>query len=241
MRRSLIYQNQRHPRCFFLLLPPHLQADVDMGDTQGLNTKSFPVHFINGLENPEDKLTILGDFSPPHPLLTNNDTGHYIISLCAVCSVVPSGSFAIMGTQKRASKRRQQSRPSIFRFFYYIFLYESWICLSEYCIYLIEVQCFYCVRIYLYVVWNSLSPKLFIRSLSHFDSTLIGALEYVTLCFTKPRPLQTSENSTDKTKKKQNLSCEKTKTDVNLAENHVFTKDLIAHKKFIKKTGFWGL
>lgn len=118
MQRSLIYQNQRHPRCFF---PPHLQADIEMGNIQRLNTKSFPVHFINDLENPEDKLTISGDFFPPRPLLTNNDTSHYIISLCAVCSVVPSSSFAIMGTQKRAKKeRRQQSCPSIYNFIFFI-------------------------------------------------------------------------------------------------------------------------
>lgn len=35
-----------------------LQANIKMGNMLVLNTKYFSVHFINGLENPEDKLTI---------------------------------------------------------------------------------------------------------------------------------------------------------------------------------------
>lgn len=43
---------------------PYLQSDIEMENIQGLNTKSFSIHFTNGLENPKDKLTIPGDFSP---------------------------------------------------------------------------------------------------------------------------------------------------------------------------------
>lgn len=47
-----------------VFLFPHLLVGIEMGNIQGLNTKSLSVYFINGPENPQNKLTISGDFSP---------------------------------------------------------------------------------------------------------------------------------------------------------------------------------
>lgn len=88
----------------------YVEADIEMGNTQGRNTKSFSVHITNGLESPKDKLTISGVFFLLSQL-TNNDTSHYIISLCAGSSVIPRSS--LKGTQKkRLIVGEQQSCPS---------------------------------------------------------------------------------------------------------------------------------
>lgn len=137
MQRSLIHQNQRHLIVHFSTFAGRHRNGKHTGFEYQIILATFhkwPWKSCGQIDN-------FRWFFSPHTLLTNNDTGHYIISLCAVCSVVPSSSFAIMGTQKRAKERRQQSCLSIYVIFCTIFSHlKVW---SEYCIYLTEILFFF--------------------------------------------------------------------------------------------------